>query len=97
MPARGPCTGTCVPFRGSEPEQYFRDSPITISYITPTNYIINYNTNSYVHTTVSVKGWRLHRDNILLARGPKVHSLYLLYFTLKENGLFLVDLLVSSL
>ena len=32
-----------------------------------------------------------------VARGPKVHSLYPLYITLREGGLFLVDIPVSSL
>ena len=43
----------------------------------------------------SSEDWTLHRCKLLPARGPKVHSLYPLYVTLKESGLFLVDLLVS--
>ena len=42
-------------------------------------------------------GWKLHKGNLLLARGPKVHSLYPLYVSLKEGDLFLVDIPVSSL
>ena len=45
----------------------------------------------------SSRGWTLHKGNLLLARGPKVHSLYPLYVTLKEGDLFLVDIRVSSL
>ena len=41
--------------------------------------------------------WTLHKGNLLLARGPKVHSLYPLYVTLREGDLFLVDIPVSSL
>ena len=41
-------------------------------------------------------GWTLDRGNLLLARGPKVHSLYPLYVTLREGDLFLVDISVSS-
>ena len=33
-------------------------------------------------------GWTLNRGNLLLARGPKVHSLYPLYVTLREGDLF---------
>ena len=46
---------------------------------------------------ISSGGWTLHKGNLLLARGPKVHSLYPLYVTLKEGDLFLVDIPVSSL
>ena len=35
--------------------------------------------------------------NLLLARGPKVHSLYLLYITVREGDQFLVDIPASSL
>ena len=35
----------------------------------------------------------IHRGNLLLARGPKVYSLYPLYVTLREGDLFLVDIL----
>jgi hypothetical protein len=42
-------------------------------------------------------GWRLHKGNLLLARGPKIHSLYPLYITLREGDFFLVDIPVSSL
>ena len=45
----------------------------------------------------SSRGWTLHRGNLLLARGPKVHPLYPLYVTLREGDLFLVDIPVSSL
>ena len=40
----------------------------------------------------SSRGWTLHKGNLLLARGSKVHSLYLLYVTLREGDLFLVDI-----
>ena len=39
----------------------------------------------------------LHKGNLLLARGPKVHSLYPLYVTLREGDLFLEEIPVSSL
>ena len=39
----------------------------------------------------------LHKGNLLLARGPKVHFLYPLYITLREGDLFLFDIPVSSL
>ena len=42
-------------------------------------------------------GWTLYKGNLLLAREPKVHSLYLLYITLRQGDLFLVDIPVSSL
>ena len=42
-------------------------------------------------------GWTLHKGNLLLAREPKVHSLYPLYVTLREGDLFLVDIPVLSL
>ena len=45
----------------------------------------------------SSRGRTLHKGNVLLARGSKVHTLYPLYVTLKEGDLFLVDILVSSL
>ena len=45
----------------------------------------------------SSRGWTLHKGNLLLARVPKVHSLYPLYVTLREGDLFLVDIPVSSL
>ena len=50
-----------------------------------------------IHAGFSSGGWTLHRGNLLLARGPKVHSLYPLYVTLREGDLFLVDIPVSSL
>ena len=40
----------------------------------------------------SSRGWTLHKGNLMLARGPKVHYLYPLYVTLKEGDLFLVDI-----
>ena len=39
----------------------------------------------------------LHKGNLLVARGPKVHSLYPLYVTLKHGDLFLADIPLSSL
>ena len=42
-------------------------------------------------------GWTLHKGNLLLAQGPKVHSLYPLYVTFREGDLFLVDIPMSSL
>ena len=39
----------------------------------------------------------LHKGNLLLAWGLKVHSLYLLYATLRSGDLFLVDIPMSSL
>ena len=50
-----------------------------------------------IRADFSSGGWTLYRGNILLARGPKVHTFYPLYVTLRESGLFLVDLPVSSL
>ena len=50
-----------------------------------------------IRVIFSFGGWSLHRGNLLLARGTKVHSLYPLYVTLRESRLFLVDLPVSSL
>ena len=38
-----------------------------------------------------------HKGNLLFARGPKAHSLYPSYVTLREGDLFLVDIPVSSL
>ena len=49
-----------------------------------------------IRADFSSRGWTLYRGNLLLARGPKVHSLYPLYVTLREGDLFLVDTLVSS-
>ena len=45
----------------------------------------------------SLGGWRLHKTDLLLVRGPNVHPLYTLYVTLRESDLFLVDILVSYL
>ena len=50
-----------------------------------------------IRASFSSGRWSLHRGNLLLARGPKVHSLYLLYVTLIERRHFLVDLPVSLL
>ena len=52
---------------------------------------------SGIRAGFSSGGWTLHRGNLLLARGPKVHSLYPLYVTLREGDLILVDIPVSSL
>ena len=48
-----------------------------------------------IHVGFSLGGWTLHGVSLLLARGPKVHSLYQLYVTLGEDNLFPVDILVS--
>ena len=45
-----------------------------------------------IHAGFSSGGWTLHRGNLLLAGGPKVHSLHPLYVTLREGDLFLVDI-----
>ena len=50
-----------------------------------------------IRADFSSGGWILHYGIRLRTRGPKVHSLYPLYFTLRGSGLFLVDLQVSSL
>ena len=50
-----------------------------------------------IRARFSSGGWTLHRGNLLLARGLKVHSLYPLYVTLREGDLFLVDIHVLSL
>ena len=44
------------------------------------------------HASFSLGGWKLHKGNLLLAHGPKTHSLYPLYVTLREGDLFLVDI-----
>jgi hypothetical protein len=48
-------------------------------------------------TNFSSGGWSLHKGNILLGRGPRIHFLYPLYITLREGDLFVVDIPVSSL
>jgi hypothetical protein len=48
-------------------------------------------------TNFSSGGWSLQKGNLLLARGPRIHFLYLLYVTLKEGDLFVMDIPVSSL
>jgi hypothetical protein len=45
----------------------------------------------------SSRGWSLHKGNLLLACGPRIHFLYPLYVTLKEGDLFVVDIPVSLL
>jgi hypothetical protein len=42
-------------------------------------------------------GWTIHKGNLLLARGPRIHFMYPLYVTLKEGDLFFVDITASSL
>ena len=37
-------------------------------------------------------GSMLHKRNLLLAQGPKVHSLYPLYVTLREGDIFFIDI-----
>ena len=49
-----------------------------------------------IHVAFSSGGWMLHKGNLLLARGPKIHSLYPFHVTFREGDLFLVDILVSS-
>jgi hypothetical protein len=48
-------------------------------------------------TNFSSGGWSLHKGNLLLARGPRIHFLYPLYVMLKEGDLFVVDIPVSLL
>jgi hypothetical protein len=48
-------------------------------------------------TSFSSGGWTIHKGNLLLARGPRIQSLYPLYVTLCEGDLFVVDIPVSSL
>jgi ATP-binding cassette subfamily B (MDR/TAP) protein 1 len=50
-----------------------------------------------VRASFSSGWWSLHKGNLLLARGPKIHSLYPLYVMLREGDLFVVDIPVSSL
>jgi hypothetical protein len=48
-------------------------------------------------TNFSSGGWSIHKWNLLLARGPRIHFLYPLYVTLREGDVFVVDIPVSSL
>jgi hypothetical protein len=48
-------------------------------------------------TIFSSGRWGIHKGNLLLACGPRIHFLYPLYVTLKEGDLFVVDIPVSSL
>ena len=41
-----------------------------------------------IHARFSSGGWMLHIGNLLLAQGPKVHSLYPLYVIRREGDLF---------
>ena len=41
-------------------------------------------------------GWTLHKGNLLLAQGSKVHSLYQLYVPLREGDLFFVDVVLLA-
>ena len=43
-----------------------------------------------IHANFSSGGWTLHKGNLLLARGPKIHLLYLLYVTLREGEILLL-------
>ena len=45
----------------------------------------------------SYGGWTFHKRNLMLACGPKVHSMYPLDVMLREGDLFLVDILVSTI
>jgi hypothetical protein len=48
-------------------------------------------------TNFSSGGWSLHKGNLLLARGSRIHFLYPLYVTLREGDLFVVEIPLSSL
>jgi hypothetical protein len=48
-------------------------------------------------TSFSSGGWSIHKGNLLLARGSRIHSLYPLFVTLCEGDLFVIDIPVSSL
>jgi hypothetical protein len=48
-------------------------------------------------TNFSSGGWNIHKGNLLLARGSRIHFLYLLYVTLREGDVFVVDIPMSSL
>jgi hypothetical protein len=48
-------------------------------------------------TNFSSGGWSIHKGNLLLARGLRIHSMYPLYITLQEGDVFVMDIPVSSL
>ena len=86
MPLKNPCCDRFMPVRQKDNPLELTRSLISVRQLDEDDIRVGF----------SSRGWILHRGNLLLARGPKVRSLYPQYITLNEDDLFLVDILVLS-